>query len=318
MKCREGLGQTYLSLLRFLHMKVAFSPVYVYRLPEGHRFPMDKYDLLSQQLVYENIIQEDQFFHPQSCPDEILLMTHTKDYLDKLTNLTLSRKEERRIGFPVRDDLIARGRVIAHGTIECALHAIDGGVALNIAGGTHHAFRDRGEGFCIFNDFAIASNFLLETNRVKKILIVDLDVHQGNGTANIFQGDDRVFTFSMHGRQNYPLKKEFSDLDIELEIGMKDDEYLSILEGHLPGLIDKVKPDLIFFLSGVDVLETDRLGKLGLSLAGCKRRDEVVFELCYQRGIPVAVSMGGGYSPQIKHIVNAHANTYKAAVDVFT
>lgn len=279
---------------------------------------MEKYELLPQQLLLENVIDETQFFHPQACSDEMILLTHTREYLDKLTNLTLTRKEERKIGFPVRPDLIDRGRVIAHGSYECALYALNGGsVALNIAGGTHHAYPERGEGFCIFNDFAIAANQLLKEEKVRQILIVDLDVHQGNGTAHIFKSEPRVFTFSMHGFHNYPHLKESSDLDISLPNKTEDKEYLSTLHSHLPNLIETVRPDLVFFLAGVDVVATDRLGKLALTEQGCYDRDKFVFESCYRYGIPVAVSMGGGYSPQIKHIINAHANTYKAANTVF-
>lgn len=298
-------------------MKVAFSEIYAYQLPEGHRFPMVKYELLSQQLLLENVVDEKDFFEPASCSDDIILLTHSPVYLSKLKSLSLSRKEERKIGFPVRHDLITRGRVIAHGTIECALYALEGGVALNIAGGTHHAFRDRGEGFCIFNDFAIAANHLLDQAIADRILIIDLDVHQGNGTASIFREDPRVFTFSMHGHQQYPLLKEQSDLDVAVKNGTGDEEYLEILEKHLEALIDDHQPDIVFYLSGVDVLETDKLGKLSLSTEGCYERDLMVFRACYKKGLPVAVSMGGGYSAQVRHIVNAHANTYKAAAAVF-
>ncbi len=279
---------------------------------------MDKYELLPRQLLWENVISETDLFQPDSCSDEILLMTHSADYLQKLERLDLTRKEERKIGFPVRKDLIQRGKVISHGSLECALSALGGEVALNIAGGTHHAFRDRGEGFCIFNVFAITSNFLLHNHLVKQILIVDLDVHQGNGTASIFKDDPRVFTFSLHGHQHYPILKEKSDLDLALPNGTSDEVYMIELKNALIPLIELVKPDLILYLAGVDVLVTDKLGKLALTIQGCYQRDAFVFETCAKYGIPVAVSMGGGYSKEIKHIVNAHANTYKAAKDVFS
>ena len=278
---------------------------------------MEKYELLPQQLLLENVVEESDFFEPDPCSDEILLWTHSPEYLHKLMHLDLSRKEERKIGFPVRSDLIARGRVIAHGTIECAEHALIEGIALNIAGGTHHAFRDRGEGFCIFNDFAIAANYLLRTEQVNQILIIDLDVHQGNGTASIFRNEERVFTLSVHGHQNYPIFKEKSDLDIAVKNGTQDDEYLDTIQKHIPPVIDQVRPDIVFYLSGVDVLGTDKLGQLDLSLKGCMDRDNIIFEFCKEKGLPVAVSMGGGYSKHIKDIVNAHANTYKAARKVF-
>ncbi|MEM1214922.1 MAG: histone deacetylase [Bacteroidota bacterium] len=298
-------------------LKIAFSPVYKYRLPEGHRFPMVKYELLPEQLLYEGTVTKDNFFAPDQLTEEVLLQTHTAEYWRKLQTQDFTRKEERAIGFPMRADLVDRGRYIAQGTIQCALLAQQYGVAMNIAGGTHHAFADRGEGFCVFNDFAIAANYLLKEGLAQKILIVDLDVHQGNGTAHIFRHEARVFTFSMHGERNYPLRKEQSDLDIGLPDKTEDAAYLSALEQQLPRLLDEVKPDLVFYLAGVDVLETDRLGRLSLTAAGCKRRDETVFRHCQQRNLPVAVSMGGGYSVRIAHIIDAHANTFRAANEIY-
>lgn len=298
-------------------LKIAFSPIYKYELPEGHRFPMIKYELLPEQLLYEGTIEESQFFAPTKLSEEVLLWTHDANYWDKLRFQQLNRKEERAIGFPMRPNLVERGRYISQGTIECALYAQQHGVALNIAGGTHHAFAGRGEGFCVFNDFAIAANYLLRKQLAKQILIIDLDVHQGNGTAHIFRNEARVFTFSMHGERNYPLRKEQSDLDIGLADKTGDAAYLKMLATTLPRLLDQVQPDMVFYLSGVDVLESDRLGRLSLSVAGCKQRDELVFKACKAANLPVAVSMGGGYSQQIKYIIEAHANTYRVAGEVF-
>jgi acetoin utilization deacetylase AcuC-like enzyme len=298
-------------------LKIAFSPIYRYELPEGHRFPMAKYDLLPQQLLYEGSISEDVFFHPQPIEEKWILRTHSSEYWEQLKRLELPARQIRRIGFPMTERLIQRSRVIAQGTIDCCLYALQYGVSLNVAGGTHHAFADKGEGFCLINDFAISANYLLDNELVQKILIVDLDVHQGNGTAKLFEHESRVFTFSMHGASNYPLQKEKSDLDIGLPDFIEDKPYLQILADNLPTLIESVEPDIIFYLSGVDVLKTDKLGRLGLSLQGCKARDRYVFETCQQYGIPVAVAMGGGYSPQIRHVVEGHANTYRAAIDVF-
>ncbi len=278
---------------------------------------MDKYELVPQQLLLEGTVTNENFFHPQQLTKEEILLTHTQEYYHKLHNLPLVRKEERAIGFPVREDLIERGKYIVHGTLECAYHAMDSGVSLNVAGGTHHAFADRGEGFCIFNDFAIAANLLLQRNHQSKILIVDLDVHQGNGTAKIFENDDRVFTFSMHGARNYPVRKEKSDLDIGLPDGCEDDEFLGILEKTLPKLIESVKPTLIFYLSGVDILAVDKLGRLGMTIAGSKRRDEIVFAQACKNGIPIAVSMGGGYAEKIADIIEAHSNTFRSAFDIY-
>jgi acetoin utilization deacetylase AcuC-like enzyme len=213
--------------------------------------------------------------------------------------------------------LIKRGKVIAQGTVDCAYFAKVDGVALNVAGGTHHAYADRGEGFCVFNDIAIASNLLLHRKDASQILVIDLDVHQGNGTAHIFKNEKRVFTFSMHGERNYPLRKEKSDLDIGLPDGTKDEFYLQQLKSVLPSLIEKIQPDMIFYLSGVDVLESDKLGRLSLSKKGCKERDRFVLNLCKESRIPVAVSMGGGYSHRIADIVDAHCNTFRLAQEIF-
>jgi acetoin utilization deacetylase AcuC-like enzyme len=298
-------------------LKIAFSEVYKYQLPEGHRFPMMKYELLPEQLLYEGTVSDDNFFHPQKLSSEQILLTHTPDYLDKLNKLTLTRKEERNIGFPVRKDLIERGKIISHGTYECAYHAMQYGVSMNIAGGTHHAYADRGEGFCVFNDMAIASHLLLSKAIVKKILFVDLDVHQGNGNAHIFRDDDRVFTFSMHGAKNYPVRKEISNLDIGVPDKIEDKAYLKLLYETLPSLIQKTEPDIIFYQSGVDILSTDKLGRLSVSIEGCKLRDRFVLEQAKTNAIPIVISMGGGYSEKISDIIDAHANTYREAQSIF-
>jgi acetoin utilization deacetylase AcuC-like enzyme len=298
-------------------LKIAFSPIYKYKLPEKHRFPMVKYELIPEQLLYEGTVTEDQFFHPEPLTEEEILWTHDKAYWEKLKHQQLSRKEIRAIGFPMSEQLIYRGRHIANGTVQCALYARQHGVAMNVAGGTHHSFTHKGEGFCVFNDIAIAANYLLRHGIAKQILVVDLDVHQGNGTAQIFQHDKRVFTFSMHGEKNYPLRKVPSDLDIGLPDGTEDGPYLRQLQDTLPRLIDQVEPDQIFYLSGVDVIYSDKLGRLGLSIRGCKRRDEMVMELCKKNGVPVAISMGGGYSERLPHIVEAHANTFRTAQDIY-
>lgn len=298
-------------------LKIAFSSIYKYQLPEGHRFPMEKYELIPAQLLYQGIIRQEQFFEPKPLEEKWILRTHCPDYWQSLKALTISPKAARKIGFPMSSNLIERGRVIAQGTIDCALYAMKYGVAMNVAGGTHHSYKDHGEGFCVLNDFAIASNYLLDKKLVEKILIVDLDVHQGNGTAKIFEEEPRVFTFSMHGSKNYPLHKEQSDLDIPLPDGTNDESYLSILKTKLPRLVKEVAPDIILYLSGVDVLASDKLGRLGMSIAGCQERDKIVFETAKLFQIPIAVSMGGGYSPKIADIVDAHTNTFKMAQDIF-
>lgn len=298
-------------------LKIAYSPVYKYKLPEKHRFPMIKYELIPEQLVYEGTVQEAQFFHPDLLTEEEILWTHDQEFWDKLKNLTLSAKEIRKIGFPLSEALITRGRHISKGTIQCALYAQQYGISMNIAGGTHHSFTNRGEGFCILNDFAIASNYLLHHQLAKKILIVDLDVHQGNGTAQIFQDNPSVFTFSVHGEKNYPVRKEQSDLDIGLPDKTGDTIYLKTVRNTLPKLLDDVQPDFIFYLAGVDILATDKLGRLGVSREACRQRDEFILQLCKKNNIPVAVSMGGGYSVKITDIVEAHANTFRVAQNIY-
>jgi len=297
--------------------KIAYDPIYAHPLPEGHRFPMLKYELIPAQLLYEGVISRENLFSPDEPSEDIILKTHDQDYWHQLRDLTLPLKEQRRIGFPLSARLVEREIRIAQGTIDGCRFALDNRIAFNVAGGTHHAGSNWGEGFCLLNDQAIASNWLLDNSLASSILIVDLDVHQGNGTAQIFENEPRVFTFSMHGANNFPSRKETSDLDIPLADGVEDDEYLSILYNTLPALIQQQKPDFIFYLSGVDILATDKLGKLALSKEACKARDKFVFEQCIVNNLPVQVSMGGGYSPQIKDIVEAHCNTFKVAADLY-
>ncbi|HRH49701.1 MAG TPA: histone deacetylase [Panacibacter sp.] len=298
-------------------IRIAFDKIYAHPLPEGHRFPMLKYELIPAQLLHEGSITTDHLFAPQPCSEATVLLTHDKIYFDKLLQQTLSATEQRRIGFPQSPQLTLRERIILQGTIDCCFYAMQYGAALNVAGGTHHAFAERGEGFCLLNDMAVAANYLLHTGAVKQVLIIDLDVHQGNGTAKLFEQEPRVFTFSMHGAHNYPFHKEQSDLDVPLADGTGDAQYLHLLTATLPELIEKVKPDIAFFLSGVDILDTDKFGKLKVSIEGCRQRDAFVFHELKKRGIPVAVAMGGGYSPDIKTIVQAHCNTFRTALDIY-
>ncbi len=298
-------------------IRIAFDPIYAHPLPEGHRFPMLKYELIPGQLLHEGSVSKDHFFSPTLCDEKIVLLTHEKRYLDKLLLQTLSASEQRRIGFPQSPELTKRELIITQGTIDCCDFAFENGVALNVAGGTHHAFADRGEGFCLLNDMAVASNYLLHQKKVNKILIIDLDVHQGNGTAKLFENNPSVFTFSMHGAHNYPFHKEQSDLDIPLKDGTTGQQYLQILHDILPELIKKVNPDFAFYLSGVDILETDKFGKLKVTLEECKQRDAFVFRTLQKNNIPVVVAMGGGYSPDVRMIVEAHCNTFRLAADLY-
>ena len=298
-------------------LKIAYDPIYAHLLPSGHRFPMLKYELIPAQLLHEGTITEANLFSPTELDEATILLTHDKAYWEQLRDLTLPPKEQRRTGFPLSAKLIEREIRIAKGTVDGCNYALEHGVAFNVAGGTHHAGSNWGEGFCLLNDQAIASNYLLDNGLAKSILIIDLDVHQGNGTVQIFENEERVFTFSMHGDKNFPFRKERSDLDIPLDDGIGDEEYLSIMKNTLPGLIEKQQPDFVFYLSGVDILASDKLGKLSVSREGCKERDRFVLEQCKSRGIPVQVSMGGGYSPDIKDIVEAHCNTFRVANELY-
>jgi acetoin utilization deacetylase AcuC-like enzyme len=298
-------------------LKIAFAQTYAHPLPEGHRFPMVKYELIPEQLLHEGLITEENLFNPEQVDEEIILLTHDKHYWEQLRDLTLPAKEIRRIGFPLSARLIERCRRIAKGTIDGCSYAFEFGVAFNAAGGTHHAGTNWGEGFCLLNDQAIAANYLLKNELASSILTIDLDVHQGNGTAQIFEHEPRVFTFSMHAANNFPFRKETSDLDVPLPDGLNGNDYLKILHDTLPGLIQKQKPDFIFYQAGVDVLETDKLGKLRLTREDCKQRDQLVFEQCIANKIPIQVSMGGGYSPQTRDIVEAHCNTYRVANQLY-
>ena len=298
-------------------MKIAFHPLFSYPLPKGHRFPMEKYELLPKQLLHEGTCKAEDFFEPSMPSKEDVLAVHTEEYYNSLINLSLDRRAARKIGFPLSEEFIKREQLIAQGTIDGSVYALKYGISLSIAGGTHHAYTDHGEGFCMLHDQAIAARYLQKKGLAKKILIVDLDVHQGNGTAEIFQNDDSVFTFSMHGAGNYPFKKEKSDLDIAVADGSGDEVYLRILKNTLPRLIDEQRPDFIFYLSGVDILESDKLGRLNCTINGCKERDRYVLQMCKDLKIPLQVSMGGGYSPDIKTIIEAHANTFRLAQEIY-
>ncbi len=279
---------------------------------------MEKYELLPQQLLLEGTCEAADFFVPKPAKMNQVLRVHSKEYVDRLCNLELSKNEIRSIGFPLSEDLIKREFLIAGGTIMGAEKALDCGIAMNIAGGTHHSFHDRGEAFCLLNDQAICAQHLLDKGYAKKILIIDLDVHQGNGTASIFRNNKDVFTCSVHGAKNYPFRKEVSDYDVSMEDNCPDSVYIDEIKSLLPKLFDKIMPDFIFYLCGVDILESDKLGRLGMSIAGCKKRDELVLSFCKEKGIPVQCSMGGGYSKDLRVIIEAHANTFRVAKTLFT
>lgn len=298
-------------------LKVAWDPAYVLSLPLHHRFPMSKYELLPQQLLHEGTITPSNIFSPDPVDENWILASHEKLYWEKLKTLSLSPKEIRRTGFPLSQELVDRECMIMGGTLQCVHYALTHCVAMNIAGGTHHAFTYKGEGFCLLNDIAIAANYLLSEKLASKVLVVDLDVHQGNGTAQIFRNESRVFTFSMHGASNYPMVKENSDLDIGLPDGTEDQFYLKTLRTNLENILEQFQPDFIFYQSGVDVLKTDKLGRLNLTREGCRERDRIVLNEAKVAGIPLVASMGGGYSPDFRDIIEAHANTYRLAQEIF-
>lgn len=297
-------------------MTVAYHELYSIDLPEAHRFPMEKYELLYRSLIHEGLIREADVLRCDPISVRELLPIHCPNYVHRFMNLELSYSEQRRTGFMHNADLIKRELIIMEATKQCAIKALETGYAFNIAGGTHHAYRDRGEGFCMLNDQAIAANYLIENQLAKQVLIVDLDVHQGNGTAHIFSGNPAVFTFSMHGKNNYPLHKEQSDRDVVVNDGTGDDEYLTTLSVELERL-KEVKADFVFYQCGVDVLATDKLGKLALSKQGVKQRDELLFSFVHDIGVPVVSTMGGGYSERISDILDAHMNTFRIATQVF-
>jgi len=295
-------------------MKAFYSDTFVLPLPEHHRFPMAKYRLLRERLVSEGILREEDLSVPDAIGWDALRLVHDPAYVEQIASGTLPADAQRRIGFPWSPTMVERSRRSVGATLAAAREALTAKVAANLAGGTHHAFRDRGEGYCVFNDVAVAAAVLLHEGAIARAAVVDCDVHQGNGTAAIFRDEPAVFTFSMHGARNFPFRKEVGDLDITFEDGAGDEEYLAALAAHLPRVLDAHRPDLVFYLAGADPYEGDRLGRLKLTVAGLQARDRLVFDACRSRRLPVAVAMSGGYAPQVDAIVSIHVNTIAEAV----
>lgn len=300
-----------------MDLPLVYHPDYVAPLPEGHRFPMPKFQQLYELLLADSVAHPYQFHTPERPPQKLIELVHTPEYVQAYYEGTLDLKAQRRIGLPWSPALVNRTCVAVGGTILTAKLALSHGLACNTAGGTHHAFPSYGSGFCIFNDLAIASRVLQKLGLVQKILIVDLDVHQGDGTAFIFQDDRTVFTFSMHCEVNFPGTKQKSDLDVPLPIGMEDDAYLQTLAAYLPDLLSEVKPDLIFYDAGVDPHVGDRLGKLALTDTGIYRREMQVLSTCIAAGYPVACVIGGGYADDLKSLVYRHSLVHRAASEVY-
>jgi len=278
---------------------------------------MPKYRLLRERLVAEGVLGAQELEESEVIDRPSLLLAHTPEYLDAVFSGTLSEPEQRRLGFSWSEALVARSRASVFGTVAAARAALRDGLAGNLAGGTHHAHADRGTGFCVFNDIAVAARTLQREGLIDRALVVDLDVHQGDGTAAIFAGDESVFTFSMHGARNFPFHKQRSSLDVELADGCGDSEYIATLEEHLPAVLDRARPDVLFFQAGVDPLEHDLLGRLKLTEAGLQLRDRIVASASRDRGIPLVLTLGGGYARPIALSVDAHLGTWREARSAF-
>jgi acetoin utilization deacetylase AcuC-like enzyme len=299
-----------------MQVRVFYCDHFVLPLPADHSFPMAKYRLTRERIVAEGLVAPGDVSEARAASWEEIRLVHTAEYADAVRCGTVPREIQRRIGFPWSEAMVERARRSVGATIQAAREALssDGGVSASLAGGTHHAFADRGEGFCVFNDVAVATRILMAEHRVSRVAVIDCDVHQGNGTAAIFRDDPSVFTFSMHGANNYPFRKETSDLDVVFEDGTDDEEYLDALERHVPGLLASHRPDLVFYLAGADPYEGDRWGRLKLTFDGLRRRDAVVLDTCRSAGVPVAVTMAGGYAPDVDAIVRIHTATIGEAV----
>lgn len=294
-------------------MKAWYTDRFVLPLPEGHRFPMEKYSLLRERALAEGLVAPERLLVPEAATDEELALVHDRDYVRRVVSGQLEPREVRALGFPWSPELVERSRRSVGGTLGAVRAALEEGVAVNLAGGTHHAFRDRGEGFCVFNDVAVAVTALRREGRVGRVAVVDTDVHQGNGTAALFAREEEVFTFSVHGARNYPLRKEASDLDVELPDGAGDEPFLAAVERGLEAALEAHRAELVVHLAGADAHERDRLGRLGVSSEGLAERDRRVFERCRRAGAAVAVVMGGGYGEDVSETVEVHLATVREA-----
>ncbi len=298
------------------HYRIFYSLYYYAEIGENHVFPIRKFELVRDKLLAEGTLQPSEIVEPEPAKIEDVLLVHTEDYVTRLRNGTLTTKEIRKLGLPWSEALVRRSFLATSGTVNAARHALEHGVSSNLAGGTHHSFPDRGEGFCVLNDVAVAIRILQKEKLAERFLIVDCDVHQGNGTAFIFQDDESVFTFSIHGAKNYPLFKENSTLDIELPDKTGDAEYLETLNEALPRIFLH-NPDIVFYLGGADPFEKDKLGRLGLTIEGLMKRDEAVLSFAKERDVPIVTTMSGGYAADIKDTVEIHSNTIRAVKKVF-
>lgn len=292
--------------------RVFYSPYYYADIGEGHVFPIKKFELVRDLLLREKTLQENEIVEPLPAEIADVTLVHTKDYVSRLISGDLSKQEVRKLGLPWSKSLVRRSFLATSGTINAAKWALENGIASNLAGGTHHAFPDRGEGFCVLNDVAIAIRVLQKERLAEKFLVIDCDVHQGNGTAFIFENEPEVFTFSMHGAKNYPLHKEKSSLDIELPDGTRDEEFLDTLSEALPRIFLH-NPDVIFYLGGADPFEKDKLGRLKITKEGLMKRDEIVLRFAKSNHVPIVTTLSGGYALDINDTVEIHANTIRTA-----
>jgi acetoin utilization deacetylase AcuC-like enzyme len=298
-------------------LPVVHHPAYVAPMPPGHRFPMAKFGRLMARLLEDGIVGPSQIRVPELAPPAWLELAHAPAYVEAVLSQSLDGQAVRRIGLPITAEVARRAQAANGGTVLTARLALEHGLACNTAGGSHHAFAEQGSGFCVFNDVAVAARVLLAERRIERALVVDLDVHQGDGTAAIFERDDRVFTFSMHCRTNFPLHKRTSDLDLALEAGLGDQAYLALVAEHLPGLLQDVRPDLVFYNAGVDPHVDDRLGRLALTEEGLYRRERLVLETCLASGVPVAGVIGGGYAPDLEQLAGLHTILPRVASELF-
>jgi len=297
------------------NMNIYRTDTFPIPLPRGHRFPAEKYPMLARRLVEDGLLAENEMLVPREATRQELLRVHTLDYLRRLERGTITPKERRRIGLPWSAELISRSYRSVGATVESAFAALKDGVAVSLAGGTHHAFEDRGEGYCLLNDVAVAARAVQAAGRAERILVIDADVHQGNGTAHIFRNDPEVFTFSIHGKNNFPLQKLTSDLDVELADGTGDETYLEALDRGLDETAGRFAPQLAIYLAGADPHRRDRYGRMALSQKGLVERDRRVFAFCRKQGLPVAVTMAGGYGRNVADTVNIHVQTVRIFMD---
>jgi len=297
-------------------VRVSYSPDYTIPLPIKHPFPMTKFSCLHTILLREGLLSLADIYEPSEISWENLNLVHSIDYLEKLRNGALSSREERRLGLPWSNALVRRSRLAVQGTLMASMMALEDGLAANLAGGTHHAFPDHGEGFCVLNDMAVTTKILMQEDRVNRALIIDLDVHQGNGTAAAFSDDLNTFTFSMHCAKNYPFVKENSNLDVELNDGTNDAEYLDILHLHLSKVLKLAQPDIIFYLAGVDVVAGDRYGRINLSREGLLKRERLVLSSTRELSIPTVILMAGGYGSTPELTADFHADVHRVAVEL--